>query len=638
MVWLAVSVTLLAAPAHADAAAALRQALARAAAQDWPGAAAAAKPAGAVAYDIIEWQRLRAGKGPRSSYEAFLARRPDWPGLTLLRQKGEATLAEDASAAQIVAYFGSAKPGTATGSLQLARALAAIGRPAEAEAEAMRGWTDLAFTAEEEAAMLAAFPQALGVAHEVRLDRLLWQGRATEARRMLPRVGPGWRALAEARLALRTDAKGVTALIAAVPAALQPDPGLAFERFVWRMRKGMTAEAAALIEERSVSATSLGDPAEWADRRASLARQLMREGSPKAAYRIASQHWLRPGADYADLEFLSGFIALRKLDNPTRALQHFQRLRDAVATPISVARAYYWQGRAQEALGAKEPAALAFSQAAEYQTAYYGLLAAEHLGLNLDARLVAKALPADWRKASFAGSSVLEAAKLLAAAGDRGLSKRFFLHLEESVPEGELAQLADVPRALGEPHIALLIAKAAAERGVILPDAYFPVPDLVPDGLAVSRALALSIARRESEFDPVVVSPAGAKGLMQVMPGTARLMAKTTGQTYAEARLTNPGYNVTLGSAYLRQLIDEFGPSIALVASGYNAGPGRPRRWIGDFGDPRDPATDVVDWVETIPFTETRTYVMRVVESVVIYRAKLKGKPGPIRVQAELRG
>jgi soluble lytic murein transglycosylase len=227
----------------------------------------------------------------------------------------------------------------------------------------------------------------------------------------------------------------------------------------------------------------------------------------------------------------------------------------------------------------------------------------------------------------------------LRAAGDLALTKRFLLHLAESQDETGLAQLADMVTAWGEPHLEVLIAKAAAERGLILPDAYYPVPAMVPDGLSVSRALALAIARRESEFDPAARSSADARGLMQVLPGTAKLMAGKLGKPFDAGRLTSdPAYNVALGAAYLAEMIEEFGPSIALVAAGYNAGPGRPRRWIGEFGDPRNPDVDVVDWVETIPFAETRTYVMRVSEGVVIYRAKLKGEVGPVRITEELRG
>jgi soluble lytic murein transglycosylase len=229
--------------------------------------------------------------------------------------------------------------------------------------------------------------------------------------------------------------------------------------------------------------------------------------------------------------------------------------------------------------------------------------------------------------------------RLLHAGGERALARRFALHLAESLDGEELAALAGMAEGMGDANLSLLVAKAAAERGLILPGVYFPVPDLVPEGLAVSRAFALSIARRESEFDPAARSQADARGLMQVLPSTAELVAPRIGLPFDARRLTSdPAYNVQIGAAYLAQMVEEFGPSIALVASAYNAGPGRPRRWIEQFGDPRRAEVDIVDWVETIPFAETRTYVMRVAEGVVIYRARLRGAAGEVRISAELRG
>jgi soluble lytic murein transglycosylase len=623
-------------PALAQDGAAMRRALALAAQGDW-GKAAGVAP-GAIGQDIVAWQRLRAGEGTLADYEAFLARRPDWPGLALLRAKGEEAVAE-AAPERVTAYFDGRSPATAPGAVALVGALLDLGQTEAAAGVAAKAWTELPFGPQAQADLLALLPETLAPLHWTRLDRLLWEGEAAEARRMLPLVGPDRRRLAEARLALRAEAAGVDSRVAAVPPALAGDPGLAWERFLWRARKGREADALELILARSTGAESLGRPDVWADRRAAMARALMRDGEARTAYRLASGHFLTGGADYADLEFLSGFLALRKLDDAEAALGHFRRLRAAVTTPISLARAAYWEGRAMEELGRAEDARAAFAYAAEFQTAFYGLLAAERLDLPLDPDLLAGAEHPDWRQSAFAGGSVLEAALLLHAAGDRALAKRFFLHLAEGLDATGLGQLGDLALALDEPHIAVLIAKQAAERGVILPRAYFPVTDLVPDGLAVSRALGLSIARRESEFDPVVVSPAGARGLMQVMPETARMMAGRIGKPYDRARLTSdPAYNAALGTAYLDLLIEEFGPSIALVAAGYNAGPGRPRAWVSAFGDPRREGVDVVDWIETIPFTETRTYIMRVAESLVIYRARLKGEAGPVRITAELRG
>lgn len=625
-------------PAEADTTQAMRTALELAAKEDWSGALAVA-PSG-VGRDVIEWQRLRAGDGRLGEYEEFLSRRPDWPGLPLLREKGEEAVARSDDPTRVIAWFDAGPPETGKGAITYVRALLAVGRAADAETEAMRAWASAPFAADQEKELIGLSPDGVGFVHELRLDTLLWEGRTKEAERMLPRVPQDLQALARARLALQTQSKGVTGLIEAVPKARTGDAGLAYDRFIWRMKKDLYDEAAELILERSKSAESLGRPEAWAERRAILARYLMRKGDEKLAYRIAANHHLPEdsgASSYADLEFLSGFIALRKLGDAATAEKHFKHLLAGVSTPISVARAQYWIGRAQEAAGKDGTAS--FKAAAVHQTAFYGLLAAERLGLSLDERLIAKPATPDWHGATYAHSSVLAAVEILLKAGDRTLAKRFLLHLAESQDETGLAQMADMTLDWGEPHLAVLVAKQAAERGLILPHAYYPVPDFVPDGLKVSRALALSISRRESEFDPAARSSADARGLMQVLPGTAKQMSKKLGKAFDASKLiSDPAYNVTMGSAYLAQMAEEFGPSIALIASGYNAGPGRPRRWIGEFGDPRRPDVDVVDWIETIPFAETRTYVMRVAEGVVIYRAKLKGAVGPVRITEELKG
>ena len=638
----ALALTFLALPQglRADEAAALKSALAETAAQDWEGAEVAAMAAGPIGQDIVEWQVLRAGEGLLGEYEDFLVRRADWPGLPLLKEKGEVAVARSTTPERVIAYFNGAPPETSTGALAYISALSTLGQQGAAREAARRAWVDLSFTADDQASMLAAQGPALQDLHWARTDRLLWDGDRAEARRMLPLLPDDRRALAAARLALQDNEPGVNARIEAVPKSVAGDAGLAFDRFLWRMNKSRYADATALILERSSMPDGLGRPEAWAPRRASLARQLMRDGEFSEAYQVAARNGLTSGADYADLEFLAGFIALRKLNDPATALPHFEALQRAVSTPISLSRALYWQGRAEEALGNKDKAAEDFRAAARHQTSYYGLLASERLGLPLDPWILEGSPLPPWQGAAFTQSSVFIAANLLLDAGDRTLAKRFALHLAESLDETELEQLAAWATDRGEPHIALLIAKAAAERGAILPRPYFPVPAMVPeDGLSVSRAFALAISRRESEIDPAARSPADARGLMQLLPTTADHMAEKLGLPFQAAKLTtDPTYNARLGTAYLAQLVEEFGPAVALVASGYNAGPGRPRAWIKSLGDPRDPSVDVVDWVETIPFTETRTYVMRVSEGLVIYRAKLKGQAGPINLTAELTG
>ncbi|MGC9369494.1 MAG: transglycosylase SLT domain-containing protein [Paracoccaceae bacterium] len=607
-------------------------------ADEWARAAALARGIGAVAEDIVRWRRLRAGEGDFDAYRDFLARRADWPGLDRVRSRGEGTIPEGADPAEIIAYFGGRAPVTGLGALRLVAAYRALGRGGDAQAQAVLTWRSLPLGAKGHADLLDWYGPLLAPHHAARLDALLWQGADDDARLMLSLVDQGWRALAVARMTLRARGGGVDALIAAVPGQLAGDGGLAWERFDWRRDKGRHEDAITLLDERSISAESLGRPERWANWRRIYARRMMRDGQAELAYRLAANHFLAQGSDYADLEWLAGYIALRQLDEPEVALAHFRRFHSAVETPISLGRAGYWEGRALEALGRAEEAQAAYRAAGQHQTSFYGQLAAEKAGLPMDPALAGTESYPDWRQADFTGSSLIEAARLFHEAGERNLAEWFLTHLAENAGAEGQAQLSGLALDWGEPHIALRIAKVAAGGGTILPRAYFPVTELADLDHPVAPELVLAIARRESEFDPGVTSGAGARGLMQLMPGTARLVAEELEIAYAPGRLlSDPDYNATLGAAYLSRLVEEFGNNVVLVAAGYNAGPGRPRRWVEEFGDPRSAGVDAVDWIETIPFRETRNYVMRVAESLVIYRARLSGEAVPLKLSEELK-
>ena len=625
--------------AAADDPVALSRALAAAGARDWPRAEAEARQAGPLAFDIVAWQRLRAGSGSFADYADFSTRRADWPGMDLLHRKGEAVLSE-ASPSAVAAYFADLAPQTGAGALALIAAEQALGNDAKAAEVAAAAWRGLDLTAEEQAAFLARHAGLLAPHHGGRMQAALDQGRLAQARAMLPLVSPGTRAVAAARIALQNRAEGVDALLDAVPERMAGSVGLARDRAQWRWRNDLEPGAAEILLAYSKTAESLGDPALWAELRGQLARFFLRKGDARLAYKLAARHRL-PGDDpgWTDLEWLAGYAALKLGDAPT-ALHHFEALDAGVSSPISKSRAAYWRGRALEVMGKMGPAKAAFTEGARWQTAYYGLLCAERIGAALDPGFAASAPLPEWQGADFAADPVFQAAQMLQAAGQTDLAERFILHLEESLPVAQVAPLARLAESWGNDHLALSLAKRAATEGQVLPRAYYPVPDLDLSGLGVAEELALSIARRESEFDAAVKSPAGALGLMQLMPGTAQMMAKKTGVGYDLRRLTSdPAYNARLGSAYLATLEEEFGTSPVLVASGYNAGPGRPRRWIEERGDPRSPTVDVVDWVEMIPLTETRTYVMRVAESLPVYRARLgRADAGPVRFTEELRG
>lgn len=607
---------------------------------NWAAALIDSRGDGQPALDVILWHYLRSSRGDPSQIMDFIERNPDWPGMPYLREKSEIAISESGDMAIIRAFFDGYRPQTGAGALALARSYMAEGERGAAEAEVVLAWRTLALSSEERSSFLSQWGELLKDHHEARLDMALWQGWETNARAILPLVGDDWRALAEARIALRDMAPGVDGLIEKVPAALRDDPGLAYERFLWRVRKGRTADAVALLLAQSKSAETLGEPWAWAERRDDIAHSLMLDGEYQTAYQVASTHHLSEGSDFAALEWLSGYLSLRFLDNPQRALRHFQSHGGAVDTPISMGRAGYWTGRAYEALGDAEAAQTAYEQGARWQTSFYGLLAAEKAGVAPNPALAGTEDFPDWNSAAFTESTVYKAAILLLASGELTLGERFLTHLAEGLDRQAIGQLGDMLAEMGRPHVQVMVGKRAARYGVELPGPYYALhPDLVASEFPVPKEMVLAIARRESEFDPAVVSHAGARGLMQLMPGTAQEVSGWLDIAYSHDGLTeDPAYNARLGSTYLARLAERFDGNVVMMAAGYNAGPGRPIRWMDLFGDPRKGEIDVVDWIEMIPFNETRNYVMRVSESLPVYRARLGRDPLPVPFSQELTG
>ncbi|WP_170774736.1 lytic transglycosylase domain-containing protein [Ruegeria lacuscaerulensis] len=628
--------------ARADAVGDLRAGMNEMRKGDWNVALREAGARGSVSRDIIVWHWLREGFGTSGDVLVFLDRRPDWPGLAWLRRKSEPAFT-GADPDRVVKFYDDLPPQTAEGALNYAVALKAKGRTGDAEADIVTAWRTMPMGAGLQKNYLENFEAMLRPHHTARLDRMLWDGHLVSAGQMLPLVSADQRKLAEARIALQKRQPGVDGKVAAVPKSLVDAPGLAFDRFVWRDKKELDDSAIDLMLARSTGPDALGEPDKWAEGRRRLARLEMRNGSASKAYKIAANHHMTPenGYGYADLEWLAGFLALRKLNDPATAVRHFQNFSDAVASPISKGRGGYWLGRAYAALGDADKAYAAYAMGADYQTSFYGLLAAEQIGRPFDSELANPRRAPHWKQADFADSSVLEAGLLLLQAGEDNLSERFLTHLVESLDSTQANQLGDLAIELKEPHLAVMIAKRAATVGIVLPAAYYPVHPVADLGLPMAKEMTLAIARRESEFDPVVISGAGARGLMQVMPATAQNVARNLGilSGHKTSSLTSDWqYNAKLGANYLSGLAEDFNGNVVMMAAGYNAGPGRPISWMERYGDPRAGEIDVVDWIETIPFSETRNYVMRVAESLPVYRARL-GQPAlPVPFSQELTG
>jgi soluble lytic murein transglycosylase len=592
---------------------------------DWSRAAALAARDGPAAARLIEWYRLRAGRGTAREVLAFLDTHDHWPGLKLLRKRSEGSLTR-LPRDEIIGFFREEPPQTGRGVLLFAEALLQAGEQGEAEADIVLAWRSFDLGARDHEFFIERHGKLLKPHHEARLDMALWRGLSGDAKLMLPLVSEGHRALAIARQGLRSGAKDADSLIKAVPEALQGNAGLAYEQFLWLLGKGRTGEAIKLLNDRS-EAQTLGEPERWAGWRRNLARRMMREGEAKLAYRIATNHGLVEGSSYADLEWLSGYLSLRKLEDPALALAHFEQFRDAVWTPISLGRAGYWIGEAHAALGQIEAAKTAWSEGAKHQTSFYGLLAAEKVGVGPDVMLKgAEYFPA-WQEAEFAKSDLAQVAILAIEMGNLTLAERFLLHLAEGLDRKGIGQLGNMVEDLNAPHLGVMLGKFAARKGIVLPGPYYALHPMQKMKLPVATEMALAIARRESEFDPQVVSGAGAQGLMQLMPATARQVARGLGRDHDPAAvLKDWEYNATLGSAYLAELAAQFDGNVIMVSAGYNAGPGRPVRWMKQYGNPLNGKVDIIDWIEHIPFNETRNYVMRVAESMPVYRARL-GKP-----------
>ncbi|QHQ36037.1 lytic transglycosylase domain-containing protein [Algicella marina] len=591
---------------------------------------------GREAHDIVLWHRLRQGDGVWQEYTDFLQRNPDWPGLTYLRKRGEAVLPVGLSAQQYRGFFAGGHPQTGRGALIFARALGET----EGKPVLLRAWRSLPLTQMERETFQKNHMKTIAPETVTRLENMLWTGRPDQAEALLPLVSKDTALLARARILLQQDKPGVDAAIKAVPPKLASDAGLAHDRFAWRMRKDYYDSSEELLRERSVSTAALGQPEAWANRRRLLARRALRLDRPRNAYNLASQHFLTEGNDYADLEWLAGYIALTRLDDPDRAVRHFERFRLAVKTPISLGRAGYWMGRAYEAAANPSAARAAYGLGAAYQTSFYGQLAAEQAGLPVDGEMVTSGALPDWKARAFMETGPVKAALLLQQAHEELLMQRFLLHVEESLDAEDSAALAALSLSLERPFAALKIAKRQANLGIILPEAYYPVTELAEQASSgpLKPELVKAIARQESELNPFAISPAGARGLMQLMPGTAKKVANDLEVEYDLGRLTSdPEYNARLGTAYLAEMMERYDNSVLLAAAAYNAGPHRADRWISDYGDPRSAGVDPIWWIENIPYRETRNYVMRVLESLHVYRVRISNEVQPIGLERELR-
>ncbi|MDP3661052.1 lytic transglycosylase domain-containing protein [Phenylobacterium sp.] len=594
-----------------------------------------------VARKIGTWAFVDAAGEGMSFFEADQARRDlaGWPRAARRNALAERKL-ETAGLGpqQVIDWFAGGEPQTPEGAMALAGAYRVQGKLPEAEALIRRFWREKVFEAGPQQTMIARFGDTLTLDdHAKRADMLLYSSQGPASRMMIGMLAPDQRAAAEARLALRANSPSGPGLAQALPGDLNASPGVAFERAAYLRRRGMTDMAMGLAPSfpKEVSSSEMADRI-W-DERYQLVLAALRSGDSRAAYQAAANSGLKSGGDAADAEFYAGWIALTRLKNPAQADVHFAALEKIGASPITRGRALYWRGRAAEARGDKAAANGFYGAAARFNTTFYGQLAGEKVG---DGRLTLAPDPqisaAD--RARFDGRDSVQAARMLYDMGERDLFKAFVLALDDVLPTlEEQALLVDLARGYGDQDTSMKVVRTAAQRGFILTGRGYPLRTPPSVMGAPEPALVLGITRQESGFDPLVRSGVGARGMMQLMPATASIVARNMGVGYQPGMLDDPDYNMRLGSTYLRQVIDTFSGSYVMGVASYNAGPGRPAQWVGFCGDPRGATTDPIDFIECIPFSETRNYVMRVLEGMQVYRAKLNGGTAPITLSSDLR-
>ena len=594
-----------------------------------------------VARKIATWALVDANSEQLSFFELDQARRDlaGWPR-AVRRQSAAEKLLETSgqSPQQVIAWFGGAEPMTPEGAMALASAWRATGQAKPAADLIRRFWRDKVFEADAQRTMLARFGDVLTPDDHIRrADVLLLGAQGPAARDMVPLLPADQQQLALARIALRQSLPDAESQANALPASVASSPGLAFERASYYRRKGDDSTAVSYLKNFPSDLSYPDSGGRIWDERYRLTLASLKAGDAQGAYAAAANSGLKSGADAAEAEFYAGWIALTRLRNPAQAEIHFKALDRIGSSPITRGRALYWRGRAVEALAGKDAAYTFYEAAAAYNTTFYGILAAERMGettltLGSDPQIT----QAD--RIRFEGRESVRAARILMESGYRDLFRVFVLALDDVLPSAEEeALLVDMARGYGEQDTSMKAVRAAAQRGFILPQRGYPVR-IPPQAInAPEPALVLGITRQESGFDPMVRSGAGARGMMQLMPTTAALVARKTGVSYSAGQLDDPDYNMRLGSTYLGGMVGNFSGSYVMAVAGYNAGPGRPLQWLGFCGDPRGAGTDPIDYIECIPFSETRNYVMRVMEGMAVYRARLNGGSAPITLSADLK-
>ena len=591
----------------------------------------------ALAASIAEWKSLQQSSSYGfDSYARFLLAHPGWPGETAMRRMAEKALDSGGwSPSTVVAFFRRFPALTGAGKTRFAEALAATGQQGEAASAARAAWVSGTLSSTDESKILATFPGALSPAdHDARMDMLLWQGATASAQRQLMLTSPARQSVFAARLAFRTSAPDAGDRLIATQAYGATDPGWIADRAIWYRNTGASASARNSLAQRPALAVVPGSAEQWFEVLLTNARAAANDGQNSLAYDIARKLGdaypigtdvsTRPYGerdDYTSLAWLAGRTALKQLARPADAVPLFVSYAAASKTPTTQSKGLYWAGRAAEAAGRRDEANGYYARAAAFRDLFYGQLAAERIGQPLVAPGDPVLRPVDpATRAAFYARETVRAAQYLGTVGNWEDQTAFVRQIAlDAKTDSDHVLATELSRTLGRPDLGVMVGRSALQNGL---SEYSTVgfPNVrVPVASQDDWTMIHAIARQESQFDRAAISHAGARGLMQLMPGTARDQAGKLGLAYNAAALTtDTDYNIMVGSTYFRHIYDIYG-SYPLAVAAYNAGPGNVNKWLRANGDPRSGGVDMLDWIEAIPIYETRNYVQRVLENAVVY-------------------
>lgn len=595
---------------------------------------------------LLRW--LRAARDPFAPTDLLtqvIHEMPGWPSMVSLRAKAEERLYEEPlSPRETLDWFRGEQPVSGEGRAVLADALYRLGDTEQADRWLKLAWREARLTRDRQREIFQKHRSRLTEDdHAARADHLIWEGRRnfSNAEALLPHMSREDRAIMDARMKLARNASGLTAAIEAIPASRANDAGFLFERARWRRQRRTNEYALPVyLQINAAPYSEEGQERLWREKRL-MANWLIGEKQWQNAYQMARFPGAKHGAAFYESEFMAGWLALTKLGDAQRALDHFRRLEEGVDTPISLARAKYWQGRALESLNDIPGSKAAYEASARYPNTYYGQLAARRWMGDVARITLPPQIISPEARQRFNSDLRVRALRLLGEMGEERYYSIFSYSLDDELETlDELALLSELGASYGIMRSSIRAAKQAGRFQSMLTEAGYPIVDPIErlDPRTFDIPFVYAIARQESEFSANAISSASAMGMMQMINATARATARRHNIPYDQDRLiTDRNYGAMMGALHLNDLLEDYDGSYILAAVAYNAGPTRVRQWIRRNGDPRTGEIDPIDWVEKIPFSETRNYVMRVLENMQVYDARRNGNVSPVTIDYDLR-